>query len=103
MTYRERSIYDIGFTDQEIRDYIKSEIPNISYKDMMKIREEYLIQFVSLHTAIDLYKDRQQIKEWNKSKDKHYYRVMTCRGYYKIVYMCKEMVEYFYGNKYTKI
>ena len=103
MTYRERSIYDIGFTDQEIRDYIKSEIPNISYKDMMKIREEYLTQFVSLHTAIDLYKDRQQIKEWNRSKNKHYYRVKDCRGINKIVYMCEEMVQHLYGSNYIKV
>lgn len=103
MTYRERSILDIGFTDQEIRDYIKSEIPDISYKDMMKIREQYLTDCISLHSAIDLYKVKLKFKRWNQSKDKHYYWVKDYRGIRKVAYMCEEMVQHFYGSNYSKV
>lgn len=63
MTYRNKSILDMGFTDQEIRDYIKSEISDISYKDMMKIRDEFLNNCISLHTAIELFKSSLKIKK----------------------------------------
>lgn len=47
---------------------------------------------------------RQQVGEWNKRKDKNYYKVRMLNGGYKIVYMCKEMVEDFYGHReYTVI
>ena len=47
---------------------------------------------------------RQQVEEWNKRKDKSYYRVKMLNDGYKIVYMCKEMVEDFYGHRgYTLI
>lgn len=39
-----------------------------------------------------------QVREWNKRKDKHYYRVPMLNGGQKYVYMCEDMVKDFYGR-----
>lgn len=39
-----------------------------------------------------------QIKEWNRKKNKHYYRVPMLNGGTKYVYMCEDMVKDFYGR-----
>lgn len=45
----------------------------------------------------ELYDRELQVKEWNKSKNKNYYKVHMLNGGYKYVYMCEEMVKDFYG------
>ena len=43
-------------------------------------------------------KRNEKVKEWNKSKNKPYYRITnTYTGLRKYVYMCEDMVRDFYG------
>lgn len=84
-------------TEQDIQEYIYQSIPGISYSEMWKVRNMFIYEFTSLETAVFMYKRHLQVKEWNKSKDKHYYRVPMLNGGHKYVYMCEEMVKDFYG------
>lgn len=86
-----------------MEELIKQEIPGISCTDINIIINNYYYMDIPLESVIAIFKSKVKCKEWNKRKDKHYYRVITCRGYTKYVYMCKEQVECFYGNKYEKI
>ena len=45
-----------------------------------------------------IHKRRLQVEEWNKRKDKHYYKVPMLNGGTKYVCMCEEMVKDFYGH-----
>lgn len=88
-------------TEKEIQKYIfqSISIPNISYSEieMLKIENRFIYDCIPLETIITLYKRELQVKEWNKSKKKNYYRVHMLNGGYKYVYMCEEMVKDFYG------
>lgn len=86
-------------TEKEIQKYIFQSIPNISYSEieMLKIENRFIYDCIPLETIITLYKRELQVKEWNKSKKKNYYRVHMLNGGYKYVYMCEEMVKDFYG------
>ena len=84
-------------TEKEIQEYIFQNIPNISYSEMLKIKNRFIYDCIPLETIIILYKRELQVKEWNKNKKKNYYRVHMLNGGYKYVYMCEEMVKDFYG------
>ena len=38
-----------------------------------------------------------QVKKWNQSRNKKYYKVRMLNGGHKYVYMCEDMVKDFYG------
>ena len=79
-----------------IKDYVRRQIPDIPNDDLMKIVNRHINNGYSLDGLIHMYKREIQVKEWNKRKDKHYYRVRMLNGGYKIVYMCPEMVDDFH-------
>lgn len=87
-----------GLTEQEIRVIITNEIPNISNSDLWNIRNKFVYENIPLEVSIYRYKREKQVDEWNKRKDKHYYKVPMLNGGHKYVFMCEEMVKDFYGN-----
>lgn len=93
------NIDNMLLSETEIRTYIYEEIPGISYDDMWKIRNRLVYDSIPLSVAVNEYKIELQFKEWNKSKNKKYYSVPMLNGGRKIVYMCKEQVEFLYDGK----
>lgn len=47
------------YTETEIREIIKREIPGISHTDMMKIRYDLIYNNIELYKAIAIYKKRK--------------------------------------------
>ena len=90
---------DREFTEKELQEYIKDRCPGISYKDMWEIRCNFVCKNWSLNGMIFLYNRKIQVEEWNKRKDKCYYRVRMLNGGEKVVFMCEEMVRDFYKDK----
>ena len=92
------SISETAITEQEMQNYIFRMCPGISHAEMWEVRNKFIYDFIPLENAVKIYNHNKQIKEWNKRKDKKYYKVRMLNGGYKFVYMCKEMVELFYGH-----
>lgn len=102
----ENSVYPsmrMTLSEREIENWIKKDIPDISHKDYWKIRNKFVNDFIPLEISIPMYLREKQVKKWEQSKDKHYYRVQMCGGGHKYVYMCEEMVKDFYGNNYQLV
>lgn len=94
----------ICHTDEDIRRYIMKKIPGITYEDMWKIRCRYIYgKYQRLDTIIENYKHDLQMKEWNKSKDKKYWRIFLPSGSIKFVCMCEEHVKYLYPGIYEEV
>ena len=98
------SISDRELPEQDIQNYIKMNLPGISYEDMWKIRGQFIYDFIPLEVAVERYWREQLFKKWSKSKNKEYYSVPMLNGGRKIVYMCEEQVEFLYKDKdYRKV
>lgn len=96
------TVYDRMEQDmQSVVNYLRSEIPGITDDEIKYFCNNYGDS--AFHIALRLFKSKLKFKKWNQSKHKHYYRVKTCRGYHKIVYMCEEMVQHLYGSNYIKV
>lgn len=87
------------WTEAQIQEYIHMEIPGISHHDMWEIRNKFIYDNIPLEVSIARYKREQQVKEWDKRKEKNYYKVPMLNGGQKYVYMCEEMVKDFYGHR----
>lgn len=98
------SISDRLLSEQDIQNYIKNNLPGISHDDMWKIRNQFIYDLVPLEIAVERYWREQLFKKWNKSKKKEYYSVPMLNGGRKVVYMCKEQIEFMYSGKdYRKV
>lgn len=85
-------------TEKEIRERIFQSIPDITYSEMLKLRDALIYKNIPLEVLTEVYKRHIQVENWNKSKNKNYYRVRMLNGGYKYVYMCEDMVKDFYSN-----
>lgn len=103
MVTEEIKIDNIAITEEDIKNYIFTNIPNISYEEYWQIRNRYIYNGIPIKDSVDEYKRHLLIKELNRSKYKNYYMVNMINGGKKIVYMCKPLVELFYGNTGFKI
>lgn len=93
------SISDRLLSEEDIQGYIYNMLPGISFDEMWRIRNQFIYDFIPLEIAVERYWRELLFKKWNKSKEKKYYSVPMLNGGRKIVYMCKEQVEFIYKGK----
>lgn len=84
--------------ETEIQKYIYYGIPDATYSEMWDVRNDYIYNFIPLNDAIKRGQLKKMAQKWDKSKNKHYYRVPMMNGGSKIVYMCQQQVEHMYKD-----
>ena len=98
------SISDRVLTEQDIQNYIMMHLPTISHEEMWEIRHQFIYDNIPLEVAVERAWRKLLFKKWDKSKEKSYYDVPMLNGGRKVVYMCKEQVEFLYnGKNYRKV